>query len=211
MIKTTFSSLVPFRNGASVPSLGGTPTLQAAMARVDAAEQTLSAARAAARAAAKAEGKSTRYLFDGHQFVARASAERWCDEARKEGVKTGCDLLVRAFRMEADPPFEHLVARLKRNRAEGVTMADLARLREKMESRGAFAAMQAGDHQRAAEICAEIHREEQTGRVTGAAILKAAKDRRMGGPEIPPPPEGSFAQRVAAAAKKARSPTGSDE
>jgi hypothetical protein len=202
--------------GGSVPSIGGTVSLASALARVEAAEQALSAARAAARAAAKAEGKSTRYLFDGHPYVARSSAEKWVAEARAEGWRDGhaflSDALTRANR-PPDPadPFYHLHLRLKRHEAEGVTPADLARLRDKMEARGAFSAMQRGDHQRAAEICAEIHREEQTGRVTGAAILKAARDRRMGGPPVPEPEKDSFAARVLAAGKKARRPTGSDE
>jgi hypothetical protein len=57
----------------------------------------------------------------------------------------------------------------------------------------------------------ERNRVAATGKATGAAIVAAAKRARMGGPEVPPPPPGSFAERVKAAAKKARRPTGSDE
>jgi hypothetical protein len=71
--------------------------------------------------------------------------------------------------------------------------------------------MKAGDHQRAAEICAEIHREE-SGKVTGKAILAAGARARMSADaagEVPEPT--GFAAKVLAAGKKARRPTGSDE
>ena len=216
MFKTNhLAGVLNFRNGGSVPSIGAV-SLASALAAVERAEAQLEAARSAAKAAAKREGKGVRNLFADGAFVARSSAEKWVDQARREGWSAGhrflSDALSRANR-PPDPadPFYHLHLRLKRHEAEGVTPADLARLRDKMETRGAFAAMQAGDHQLAAEICAEIHREEQTGKVTSERILKAAKDRRMGGPALPEPPAGSFAERVKAAAKKARSPTGSDE
>jgi hypothetical protein len=74
-----------FGGNGSVPSIGGTTSLVAALAAVDRAEQALAAARALARSAAKREGRGARHLFSGGRFVSRASAERWCDEARSEG------------------------------------------------------------------------------------------------------------------------------
>jgi hypothetical protein len=205
-----FAGFTPLRGGnGSVPSIGGTPTLASAMARVEAAEQILSAARAAARAAAKAEGKSTRYLFDGHPYVARSSAEKWVDEARAEGWRDGhaflSDALSRANR-PPDPadPLYHIAKRLERNRAAGVTPADLARLRDRMEAAGAFAAMQAGDVEKAARICADLQREE-AGHVTGERIVRAAARARMSADtEVPLPEKGSFAAKVIAAGKKRR-------
>jgi hypothetical protein len=168
------AGVLNFRNGGSVPSIGGV-TLVAALARVDAAEAALSAARAAARAAAKAAGKSTRHLFDGHPYVARSSAEKWVDEARSEGWRAGASLLAdaQAFLRDPDPdsPFYHLAMRLKRN---GVPPLE--------------------------EVIAAVTGEGGK----AAAILRAGRVARMGGPELPPPEKGSFAERVLAAAKKAR-------
>jgi hypothetical protein len=143
-------------------------------------------------------------LFEDSKYILRTSGERWADEARLAGVRTGCDLIVRGFNMDADPPFQHLVARLKRHEAEGVTPADLARLSDRMEAAGAFAAMQAGDIEKAARIVAEFHREE-TGKVTGARILAAGRRARMDGSnERPLPPKDSLAAQIIAAGKKRR-------
>jgi hypothetical protein len=116
MIKTsTFANLISFRNGGgSVPSIGGTPSLDAALVAVQRAEQALEAARSQARAAARREGTSTRNLFAEGKFVARSSAERWCDQAREEGGRAAGDALVRGLTMSEDPPFQHLARRLKR-------------------------------------------------------------------------------------------------
>ena len=205
------AGVLNFRNGGSVPSIGGTVSLAAALAVVERAELALEAARSQAKAAARREGRSVSGLFAEGRFVSRATAEKWTDEARNQGFSAGhrflSDALSRANR-PPDPadPLYHIAKRLERNRAEGVTPADLARLRDKMEAAGAFAAMQAGDHQRAAEICAEIHREE-AGHVTGGRIVRAAARARMSAGaagEVPEPEKGSFADRVIAAGRKRR-------
>jgi hypothetical protein len=175
------AGVLNFRNGGSVPSIGGV-TLAGALARVEAAEQALSAARSAARAAAKAEGKSVRHLFDGHPYVARSSAERWVDEARQEGWRAGATFLAdaQAFLRDPDPPdspFFHLATRLKRNGLPPLV-----------------------------EVVAAVNGNT----ATGAAIVAAGKLARMGGPELPPPPKGSFAAQVVAAAAKARRPMGDE-
>jgi hypothetical protein len=168
------AGVLNFRSGGSVPLVGGA-SLAAALQRVEAAEQALSAARAAARAAAKAEGKSVRYLFDGRPYVARSSAERWVDEARSEGWRAGAGLLADAAAALRDPdkdsPFFFLAQRLNRTGLPPL-----------------------------AETLASLNSE--TGN-KGAAILSAARQARMGGPEVPPP-QGSFADRVIAAGKKRR-------
>jgi hypothetical protein len=109
-----FSGLVPFRNGGngSMPSIG--TSLTAALAGVERAEQALEAARALARSVARREGKSVRHLFGESRFISRASGERWADQAREEGMKAGCDIIVAGLTLDASPPFQHLVARLKR-------------------------------------------------------------------------------------------------
>jgi hypothetical protein len=114
-----FAGVVPFRsNGSSVPSIGGTVTLAAALSRVAAAEEALSAARAHARAAAKREGVSVRGLFEDSRYILRATGEKWCDEARAEGDSAGyqraCKHLERAFDPSIDHEFKHITARLVR-------------------------------------------------------------------------------------------------
>jgi hypothetical protein len=150
------AGVLDFRSGGSVPLVGGV-TLAAALQRVDAAEAALSAARAAARAAAKREGKSTRHLFDGHPYVARASAERWCDEARREGEKAVAAIFsssIDADSADASSPFHFLAKRLKRS---GLPPLDQT-----------LAAVSGAGGK-------------------GAAILAAARTARRGGPELPEP------------------------
>jgi hypothetical protein len=207
MIKSsTFSSLVPFRGG-SVPSIGGTPSMASALAAFERAEAQLEAARAQARAAARREGRSVSGLFGESNFIRRSTGERWADTARNEGWSAGhrflSDALSRSVSTEAldeKSPFRHLAKRLKQPGAMERQRAVAA----KLEATGFQDALDARDYDEAARILVQVRREEETGHVTGAAILKAAKDRRMGGPPVPEPPQGSFAQRVAAAAKKAR-------
>ena len=195
--------VTPFRNGASVPSFGA-PTLASAMARVEAAELALEAARAQARAAAKAEGKSTRHLFDGHPYVARASAERWCDEARREGEKAMVNILSRSVSMDSvdeNSPYRHLATRLdrpgsmERQRAAGA----------KLEAAGFQDALNVGGYEKAARIAAQVRREEEGSHVTGERIVQAGRRARMSvDTEVPLPPEDSFAAKVIAAGRKRR-------
>jgi hypothetical protein len=200
-----FAGITPFRgSNGSVPSIGGVPTLQAALAAVDRAEAQLEAARSAARAAAKREGKSVSGLFEDSKYILRASGERWADAAREEGVETGCDLVVRGLRMSEDPPFQHIAKRLKRNQAEGVQQVDLARHWAALDAAGFLTAARAGDYEEAARIAVEVHREE-AGKVTGERILAAGRRARMDGShERPLPEKGTFAERVLAAGRKAR-------
>jgi len=204
MIKTsTFANLISFRNGGgSVPSIGGTVSLEAALADVARCERALEAARSQARGAARREGVNTRYLFDGHPFVARSSAERWVDDARAEGVKAGCDLVVRGLTLAEDPPFQHLAKRLKR---EGVPHpGEMRRHWARLDAAGFLEASRSGDYELAAQICIEVHREE-AGKVTGERILAAGRRARMSGSDERPLPEkGSFASRVIEAGKRRR-------
>jgi hypothetical protein len=75
-------------NGAlpRISWVGGTPSLVAALARVEAVEGTLAEARAAARAAARREGKPVAGLFGESRFILRATREKWTDAARLEGM-----------------------------------------------------------------------------------------------------------------------------
>jgi hypothetical protein len=92
------------RNG-SVPSIGGSMTLQAALARVEAAEAQLEAARVQAKAVARREGRPIASLFGEGKFVLRATAEKWTDAAREQGLKAGCDAIVRSLTLDESPPF----------------------------------------------------------------------------------------------------------
>jgi hypothetical protein len=172
-----------FGNNGARPSLGGV-TLAGALQRVEAAEQALSAARSAARAAAKAEGKSTRHLFDGHPYVARSSAERWCDEARSEGWRAGATFFADAVESLRNPDpkseYYHLAMRLNRTGLPPLT-----------------------------EMLAAVSGEVPD---KGAAIVRAAARARMSADaagEVPEPT--GLAAQIIAAGKKARRPTGSDE
>jgi hypothetical protein len=183
MIKSSpFASLVPFRNGASVPSFGGTPTLASALAGVERAEAQLEAARAQAKAAARREGRGVSGLFAEGRFVSRATAEKWTDEARNEGWRAGhnflSDVLSRASR-PPDPadPFYHIAKRLTR---EGNRSLDeMLRYWARLDAAGFADATRAGDYEKAAQICIAVQREHETGKVTGAAITRAAARARM--------------------------------
>jgi hypothetical protein len=63
---------------------------------------------------------------------------------------------------------------------------------------------QADAHMLPRSTIERMERERPGGRTKAGAIVRAAKVARMGGPELPPPEKGSFAARVAAAARKAR-------
>jgi hypothetical protein len=175
-----------FGGNGSLPSLGGT-TLGAALVAVTRAEESLAAARALARSAAKREGVAVRGLFEDSRFILRATGERWTEQAREEGVKAGCDLVVRGLRMDEDPPFQHLAKRLKQIRPE-----DWPDFVAKMR------AVMAGDY------VPELPSQNK-----GAAIVAAGRRARMSADaagEVPEP-EG-LAAKIVAAGKRARTPTG---
>lgn len=169
-----------------MPSLTGTTSLASALAQVEQAEAALSAARSAARAAARRAGRSTRHLFDGHPFVARASAERWCDEARREGEQAMANIFSRNLDTEAgnsSSPFQHLAARLLRSGAGG--------MREQREAMLTLLS---------------------TGTAPGSLadkILAAAARARSTGADERPAPTGKAAE-ILAAGEKARRPTGDE-
>jgi hypothetical protein len=202
-----------FGNG-SVPSIGGTTSLAAALAGVERAEQALAAARALARAAAKREGRSGRGLFEDSQFILRATGEKWTDQARREGENAMAAIFCRNLDTESadeNSPFHHLAKRLKKIRAEDWpehvakmrAFMDSAEPRwERMRAAGYDAAIEAEDFEKAAAIYREAN-PELFGK--GAAIVRAAARARMSTDATAPEPEkGSFAARVAAAGRKAR-------
>ena len=192
-----------WRNGGSVPSIG-TPSLASALVAVDAAEQALSAARSAARAAARRAGRSTRHLFDGHLYVARASAEKWVDQARAEGEQM-LDILSRNLDTESTDEgsvFHHLAKRLKR---EGASRPDeMLRYWAALDAAGFSEATSAGDMEEAARIAVAVQR-EWVGKSKGAAIVRAAARARMSGDrERPDREKGSLAAQILAAGRKRR-------
>jgi hypothetical protein len=219
------AGIVPFR-GASVPSIGGTPSLASAFAAVERAESVLAEARSAARAAAKREGKPTTTLFGDGRFIARASAEKWCEQARSEGKHEGHREAVDAMFIARglDPAKERaeIAASLERDRK--ASRAREARWKALMKDAGFFEACDAEDYEKAGRIAAEMHpvltkldahalprsvveQLEQSGKAkaTAEGILAAGKRARMSADaEVPAPANGTFAARVILAGKRRR-------
>jgi hypothetical protein len=226
-----FAGVLPFRNGGSVPSIGGTPTLSAALAAVSRIEDALQAARSQAKAAARREGKSVRHLFDGHPFVARSSAEGWVDRARQEGRTAGMRFLLDTI-LEAqglDPKEERKRAQASIEQSGAAAKVREGRWNALMKQAGFFEAVEAGDHERAGRIMFEMHdtltaadahvlpraaierrerdRVAATGKATGAAIVAAGRRARMSADaagEVRDPQKGSLAAAIIAAGKKRR-------
>jgi hypothetical protein len=98
-----FAGVTHLHNCSSVPSIGGVPSLTAALAAVERAEAALEAARIQARKAARREGTSTRGLFENSRYILRASGEKWVDEAR-----LGLRVAVLSGRDPGQHPFEDL-------------------------------------------------------------------------------------------------------
>jgi hypothetical protein len=193
-----------FGGNGSVPSIGGTTSLAAALAAVDRAEQALEAARALARGAARREGKGIRHLFAEGRFVARASAERWCDQAREEGKHEGAlqvgDCLLRAHGLDPEKQRAEIRARLEKERP--IREAETARWQATMRESGFFDAVAAKDFDRAAKIYIELHPELFRG---AKAILAAGARARMSGDtERPLPEKGSLASRIVSAGRRRR-------
>jgi hypothetical protein len=214
--------------GGSVPSIG-TPSLASALAAFERAEAVLESARATARAAARREGVSVAGLFEGSSFIRRSTGERWADTARNEGWSAGhrflSDALSRSVSTEAldeKSPFRHLAKRLKQIRPEDWP-EHVAKMRavmnsagprwERMRAAGYFEAIEAEDHERAAEIYREAN-PELFAQSKGEAILAAGRRARMSADaagEVPEPKKGTLAAQILAAGRKARRPTGSDD
>jgi hypothetical protein len=224
------AGLDAFRSRASVPSVGGSngsgDSVSLALERVALAERNLQAAREAARQAARQAGRSTSALFAECAFIARSTGERWRDDAFSEGQCSGMTLvtdnLLRAQGRDPDEVRAEMAERTKRDRKA----ADAREVRWNaiMRKAGWHDAVAAGDHRRAGRIMVEMHdalteadahvlpratirrmeREHGGGGDKADRILSAAKTARMGGPEVPPPERGSFADRVIAAGKKRR-------
>ena len=212
-----FAGITPFpRNGGSVPSIGGTVTLASALARVEAAEQALEAARAQAKAAARREGRSVSGLFAEGRFVSRATAEKWTDEARREGERAMANILSRSVSMESmdeRSPFRHLAKRLKQIRPDDWP-EHVAKMRavmnsagprwEQMRAAGYFEAVEAEDYDKAAAIYREFN-PDLFAQSKGEAILAAGRRARMSADacgEVPEPT--GFAAKVIAAGKRRR-------
>jgi hypothetical protein len=194
-----------FGSNGSVPSIGGVPSLAAALVAVARAEDALEAARRQAKAAARREGRSVKNLFSEGKFVARASAEKWTDTAREEGLKAGVNFLADSVERVRNPdpadPLYHLAVRLKR---DGMApLAAMERWHEEMEKAGFFSALGAGDYDKAAEIW-RAHSPEVSGKA--AQIVAAGRKARMSvdATEVPEPEKGSLAAAIIAAGKKRR-------
>jgi hypothetical protein len=207
------AGVLNFRNGGTGPLVvGGSMTLGAALARVDAAEQALADARSAAKAAARRENKPVASLFGDSRFILRASGEKWADEARRAGEKVMADIFTRNLDVDAaddNSPFQHLAKRLKR---EGAPKPDeMRRHWAALDAAGFLTAARAGDYEEAARIVAEVNK-GWAGQSKGEQILAAGKRARMSADaagEVPEP-EGLSA-KIVAAGKRARTPTGSHE
>jgi hypothetical protein len=194
-----------FGGNGSVPSIGGVPSLSAALAAVSRAEDALAAARSLAKAAARREGKGVRNLFSEGKFVARASAEKWVDQARAEGLKAGVNFLADSVERVRNPdpadPLYHLAVRLKR---DGMApLAAMERWHEEMEKAGFFSALGAGDYDKAAEIW-RAHSPEVSGKA--AQIVAAGRKARMSvdATEVPDPPKGTVAAQIIQAGRRRR-------
>jgi hypothetical protein len=220
-----------FGGNGSVPSIGGVPSLAAALVAVTRVEDALEAARRQAKAAARREGRSVKNLFSEACFVARASAERWCDQAREEGRTAGMsfqlDMMLQAQGL--DPKEERARAQASIEKSSAAAAARHERWTAIMRKAGWHDAVEAGDHERAGRIMFEMHDElvrqdahvlpratiermardrvAATGKATGAAIVAAGKRARMSADaagEVPEPAKGSFAAQVIEAGRKRR-------
>jgi hypothetical protein len=230
MIHNPFSGLAALRSRASVPSFGGNgagDSVNLALQRVAVAERNLQAAREGARSAARQAGVDLVGLFSEGAFIARATGERWRDEGfeagRRKGEKVMADIFGRTVATDARDPnskFHHLAKRLQKIRPEDWP-DHVAKMRgymnsagprwERMREAGYFDAVEAGDHEKAAEIYRAAN-PELSAQSKGEAILAAGRRARMSGDaagEIPEPQ--GLAKQIIEAGKKARRPTGTDE
>jgi hypothetical protein len=194
------SVVVPTPNGVSSSSL------DLALARCAAAEKNLEEARLAARTAARAAGRKAAGLFSDSQFVSRATAERWCDEARAEEFENG-----KAFareeitRIMIESRGLNYENEMKKIRAEGKAHsaqldADAARWRK--EAPEFFAACDCGNWKLAGQIYFQKYSERDKSGNAARAILTAAARRDSDGANERPEPTGLAAQIVQAGRKR---------
>jgi hypothetical protein len=191
-----------FGGNGSVPSISGTPSLASALAGVERAEQALEAARSAAKAAARREGKGVRHLFAEGRFVSRASAERWTDTARQEGRNEVIDSMLEARGLDPKKERARIAAE---SESFGVTWdAHVAEFQATLKAAGYHAALDRGDHVKAAAIFLAAS-PELSAQSKGEAILAAGRRARMSADaagEIPEP--GGLAAKIIMAGKKRR-------
>jgi hypothetical protein len=192
-----------FGNG-SVPSIGGT-SLASALAEVARAEAGLAAARALARSAAKREHVAVRGLFENSRFVLRETAERWTDQARREGEENMAAIWCRNLDTESadeTSAFHFLAKRLKKmspaDWADHAARMHAARTDPRNEQ--ARALVEAGEHDAAAAIYAEIFQGTKADRILRAG----ARARMSGSDEVPDPEKGSLAAQIVVAGRKRR-------
>jgi hypothetical protein len=201
--KETMFKLTNFTGNGSVPSIGGTPSLAAALVAVDRAEQALEAARSQAKAAARREGRGVKNLFSEGRFVARSSAEAWCATSRAEGRAEVLDAMCEARGL--DPKKERARHKAK-SEAFGVAWdAHVAEFQATLKAAGYHAALDRGDHVKAAAIFLAACPEFQQSKAE--AIVAAGKRARMSASdagEVLDPEKGSFAARVIAAGRRRR-------
>jgi hypothetical protein len=181
---------------SSVPTVNGesTSSLAFALARVAAAEANLESARVTARAAARQEGVKIVGLFEGSQFVWRATAERW----RDDGIERGREETTAAYRILLAPPsgeFAELAAAVRRAIAAG-GFKDYLGGKKKGEAPADAVDPDAAEAEEQARIVAGA-------KDRAAQILAAARLRDAGGRPLPEPPAGSRAARILAASKAA--------
>jgi hypothetical protein len=187
-----------FGNGA-MPSIGGT-SLAAALAEVARAEAALEAARSQARAQARREGKGVRNLFSEGKFVARGSAEKWCDQARAEGRNEVIDGMYEARGLDPKKERARIAAE---SEAFGVMWDDyVAEWQATLKEAGFDAAVAAGDHVKAAAIFRAASPEISQAASTGARIVAAAERARHSGSDERPAPTGLAAQIIRAGQRR---------
>jgi hypothetical protein len=198
------AGVLNFRNGGSAPSIGGTTSLASALAGVERAEQALAAARALARSAAKREGHSVRGLFEDSQFILRATGERWADTARREGEKTIADVFCRNIDAESRDANSPFRHLAQRLKKIEDWPAHVAKMR---------AAMNDPRCERARALVEAGDIEEATALYAEVfqgtkadRILAAGKRARMsvGPDEVPDPPKGSVAAAIVRAGQRRR-------
>jgi hypothetical protein len=207
------------RLGLNGRNSGGGTSLSLLRERFRRAEAELEAARAAMRSAAGAAGVEISGLFAGSTFIKRTTGDAWHEAGISEGRREVIDAQIRASGEDPAKVRAEIKARLPAQRA--ASEARHARWTTLMREAGWHAAVEAGDHVRAGRIMFEMHdtlteadahvvprevvermERDHVGRATGGRIVRAARMARMGGPPVPEPEKGTFADRVLAAARK---------
>jgi hypothetical protein len=155
---SSFSKLAALYSRVTPSNGGGSSSLSLTLDRVAVAERNLDEARTAARAAAKREGVSLANLFGETQFIARSSGERWRDEAAARSHAEGkqeayCELTKIVCNVNGvDYEDAMAQARISIEVVKERSKREQARLR----SSGFYAAVEAGDLERAGRIHNEL-------------------------------------------------------